>query len=252
METGSPAAAGSEFGDDSALGELVDDPSSRKQFLRMVGGAGAAGAFATLVAACGEREVPIGQSQADPGTVAQFGPGDVGIVNYALTLEYLEEAFYEKVRESGEITDTPARKLIDEVYSNEFEHARALERIAEQMGRPLRRPKVDFDSVLEGGQRRILVESAKLENLGAAAYLGQAPRISDRMVLASALSIHTVEARHAAAFNELAGNRFKGKNKLVGSVPDGAFAKPMTMDAVMAEVKKFLPRGIPPLESPGQ
>ena len=187
---------------------------------------------------------------ARPGTVAEFGPGDVGIVSYALTLEYLEEDFYDQIRKSGEVTDGPLKKLIDKVYKNEFDHARALERVAEQMGRPVKRPEVDFDSVLEGGQRKILKESAKIENLGASAYLGQAPRIVDRQVLASALAIHTVEARHAAAFNEMAGNGFSGDDQLIGTVPDGAFAKPMTMKEVLKEAKKFLPKGLPMLESP--
>ncbi len=252
METGSSAAAGADRGEQGALAHLVDDPSSRKQFLRMVGGAGAAGAFATLVAACGERETPIGRTQEDPGTVGAFGPGDVGIVNYALTLEYLEEDFYDQIRKSGEVKDRALKQLIDAVYANEVEHARALELVAEQLGRPVKRPKVDFDSVLEGGERRILTESAKIENLGASAYLGQAPRVSDRMVLASALAIHTVEARHAAAFNEMAGNGFSGEEALIGTIPDGPFAKPMSMREVLKEAEKFLPEGVPELESPVQ
>lgn len=250
METGCSAAAGADSGEQDALAQLVDDPSSRKRFLRMVGSAGAAGAFATLVAACGEEETPIGNTQRDPGTVAEFGPGDVGIVNYALTLEYLEEDFYEQVRKSGEVTDGALKKLIDDVYKNEQEHVRALEKVAEQMGRPVKRPKTDFDSVLEGGQRKILATAAVVENLGASAYLGQAPRIVDRQVLASALAIHTVEARHAAAFNEMAGNGFGGDDQLIGTVPDGSFAKPQTMQEVLKEAKKFLPKGLPGLESP--
>ena len=39
-----------------ALRELADDPSSRKRFFKMVGGAGAAGAFAVFLAACGDDE----------------------------------------------------------------------------------------------------------------------------------------------------------------------------------------------------
>jgi rubrerythrin len=250
LETGCSAAAGADSGEQDALAQLVDDPSSRKRFLRMVGGAGAAGAFATHRGRVRREGDADRGHPARPGTVAEFGPGDVGIVSYALTLEYLEEDFYDQIRKSGEVTDGPLKKLIDKVYKNEFDHARALERVAEQMGRPVKRPEVDFDSVLEGGQRKILKESAKIENLGASAYLGQAPRIVDRQVLASALAIHTVEARHAAAFNEMAGNGFSGDDQLIGTVPDGAFAKPMTMKEVLKEAKKFLPKGLPMLESP--
>jgi hypothetical protein len=77
----------------------------------------------------------------------------------------------------------------------------------------------------------ILETAATVENLGAAAYLGQAGRISSPEVLAAALSIHTVEARHAAALNTLVGKTV---------VPDGAFAKPATMDEVLPQVKPFL------------
>ena len=47
----------------------------------------------------------------------------------------------------------------------------------------------------------MLETAAAVENLGAAAYLGQARRIQTKEILAAALSIHTVEARHAAALN---------------------------------------------------
>jgi rubrerythrin len=249
MEQATAAAPEEASGERRALDRL-GDPTSRKRFLRMAGGAGAAGALATLTAACGERETPIGVTQRDPGTVAEFGPGDIGIVNFALLLEYVEQEFYEQVRKSGEVGGRLAA-LIDDIYANEVEHTRALERVAEQMGRPIRRPKIEVESVLADGQDAILEESASLENLGAAAYLGQAARISDTQVLAAALSIHTVEARHAAALNELAGRGFSGDGALSGSIPNGAFAKPMTMQQVMKRVRRFVPGGVPKLESPG-
>ena len=86
----------------------------------------------------------------------------------------------------------------------------------------------------------VLATAATVENLGAAAYLGQAGRIEDKEILAAALSIHSVEARHAAALNDLAGRGFKGDGALEGSIPDGAFAKPMSMDEVLKQVKPFL------------
>ena len=75
---------------------------------------------------------------------------------------------------------------------------------------------------------------------GAAAYLAQAPKIKSTDVLAAALSIHSVEARHAAALNALVGRGFTGSNGLEGSIPDGAFGAPMEMDAVLKAVKPFL------------
>ena len=70
-----------------------------------------------------------------------------------------------------------------------------------------------------------------VENLGASAYLGQAASIKSPEVLASALAIHSVEARHAATLGTLV------KKSIT---PDGAFAKPSDMATVLAAVKPFL------------
>jgi hypothetical protein len=70
-----------------------------------------------------------------------------------------------------------------------------------------------------------------VENLGAAAYLGQAGNIQSPEVLATALAIHSVEARHAATLGTLV------KKPIT---PDGAFAKPADMSTVLAAVKPFL------------
>lgn len=218
-------------------GQIASDPWSRKRFMAMVGGAGAASAFSTLLAACGggEEEPP----DAEP-TTGSAG-GDLGIVQYALTLELLEEDFYDQILESGELKDPKVRKLVEEVYGNEKEHADALRLTVENLGAvPNEAPETDFDAVLAGGEPTIIETAALVENLGAAAYLGQAPRIENPRILEAALSIHTVEARHAARFNELARNGFESGKQLVGSIPDGPFSKPMDMETVLKKVQPFL------------
>jgi hypothetical protein len=94
--------------------------------------------------------------------------------------------------------------------------------------------------VIDAGRERILEVASTVENLGASAYLGQAPRIQNLRILESALAIHTVEARHAAALNEIAGNGFASGGKLVGSVPDGAFAQPMTREEVLTAAAPYV------------
>jgi rubrerythrin len=80
-------------------------------------------------------------------------------------------------------------------------------------------------------QASILKLAATVENLGAAAYLGQADKIKDPEILAAALSIHSVEARHASALNTALG---------MTATPDGGFAKPADAATVLKTVKPYI------------
>ncbi|MDQ3850987.1 MAG: ferritin-like domain-containing protein [Actinomycetota bacterium] len=225
---------------DSALRELADDPSSRKRFFKMMGGAGAVSAFSAVLAACGDDK----KGKAAAGTVATTprpAGGDLAIVNYALTLEYLEAEFYRQVIASGMISDRATQDIAKRFGRTEQEHVDALKATAKKLGGPAaKKPKTKFEDVIAGGPKKILQTAATVENLGAAAYLGQAGNIRDKEILAAALAIHTVEARHAAALNQLVGRKFAGGGALEGSIPDGAFAKPMTMSQVLKQVKPFI------------
>ena len=223
-------------GERPALDELTEDAQSRSRFLRMVGGAGAAGALSVLIAACGgDDEEKSGANGGDKNSAPASGgsaSGDLEIANYALTLEYLEADFYAKVLESGEVTDKKIAELAKSIGENEQAHVDALKSMVEQMGgKPAAKPTTNFDDVLAGGPEKILATAAEVENLGAAAYLGQAGNIKSMEVLAAALSIHSVEARHAAALNTLVGKTV---------VPDGAFAKPASKDEVLKKVQPFI------------
>ena len=162
------------------------------------------------------------------GETAQFGKGDIGILNYALTLEYLETAFYADVAKSG-LFKGAELQAIEKFGEEEAEHVAALTAAVKQLGgKPAPEPKTEFP--LESAMQ-VVELAGTVENLGAAAYLGQAPRIQSKTVLASALAIHTVEGRHAALLNSVVGKTI---------VPDGAFAKPASMAQVLPKVKPFL------------
>ncbi|MDQ5832408.1 MAG: ferritin-like domain-containing protein [Actinomycetota bacterium] len=214
-----------------AMQELAEDPSSRKRFLRMMGGAGAASAFAIFLAACGGDDEEQSSSTTQKKKTKPAAGGDLAIVQYALTLEHLETDFYNAVIDAGIIKDKALGKVAVMIRDNEQEHVDALTATVEKLGGKPMRPKTNFDAVLEGGPKMVLETAATVENLGAAAYLGQAGRIESKEVLAAALAIHSVEARHAAALNTVVGKTI---------VPDGAFAKPASMAEVLPQVKPFL------------
>src|ERR1700759_5201174 len=85
----------------SALERVTSDPVSRRKLLAVTGGSPALAAF---LASCGRdsstKTAMAGNGGGKTGT-EQFGKGDVGILNYALTLEYLETTFYADVVKSG-------------------------------------------------------------------------------------------------------------------------------------------------------
>lgn len=216
----------------SALARVTADPVSRRRFLVLAGGSSAAAAF---LAACGEDDDDTTAAMSGETTemasddpLAQFGEGDIGIVNYALTLEYLEAAFYADVAKSG-LFKGKDLALIEEIKRNEDEHVAALTAAVKQAGaKPAPKPKTMFP--LDSAQS-VLELAATVENLGAAAYLGQAAAIKDKNILASALAIHSVEGRHAAVLNTLTGQSI---------TPDGAFAKPADAATVLDSVQPFI------------
>ena len=226
---------------DSALRELADDPSSRKRFFKMLGGAGAVSAFSVVLAACGDDD----KKSAKPAPVAKASDdsnkSDLEILNYALTLEFLEADFYAQVIDSGMVKDPKVGSIAKKFGATEQEHVDALTATIKKLGgKPVSAPESNFGPTFDKGLMATLEAAADVENLGAAAYLGQAGNIKSKEVLAAALAIHTVEARHAAALNTLVGRGFGGKGGLKGALPDGAFGKPMDMKSVLAAVKPFL------------
>jgi hypothetical protein len=206
-------------------------PDSRRAFLRTAGLTGAAGAAALFLAACGDDdadESAASSAAKATTTTAAGGGGDLAILNYALTLEYLEADFYAKV-EDADLFRGDELDLVKRFGAAEQAHVEALKATVEKLGgTPVAAPTTKFPL---DSRQEVLKLAATVENLGAAAYLGKAPEIESEEVLAAALSIHSVEARHAAALNVLLGRR---------ATPDGAFAKPADEATVLAAVKPFI------------
>jgi Ferritin-like domain len=210
-----------------ALGRIVQDPVSRRRFMALTGGSAALGAF---LAACGggDNTGTTTTSMGATGGTEQFGKGDVGILNYALTLEYLETAFYADVIKSGLFKGSDLA-TIKKFGKTEGEHVGALTALVKSIGgTPAPEPKTEFPL---GSAGSVLKLASTVENIGAAAYLGQAANIKSTSALEAALSIHSVEGRHAATLNTLLGKSI---------TPDGAYARPMSADEVLKSVEPFI------------
>jgi len=127
---------------------------------------------------------------------AMGGTSDVDILNFALTLEYLESTFYDeamkKVKATGEL-----KKLLPLLASDEKQHVEALEGTIKKLGgKPVSKPTFNFEY---SGTSGFLKLAETLENTGVGAYNGAGPSIKSKEVLGAAGSIVQVEGRHAAA-----------------------------------------------------
>ncbi len=137
---------------------------------------------------------------AAPAAQAQ-SRSDVAILNFALTLEYLEAAFYREAVAMGAL-EGELEVFARVVGAHERAHVRALRQVLGR--RAIARPRFNFRGTTEDAER--FTETAiALEEIGVAAYKGQAPRIRSDAILAAALSVHSVEARHAAWIRDIAG-----------------------------------------------
>jgi rubrerythrin len=155
--------------------------------------------------------------------------GDLDILNFALTLEYLEAAFYEQalteLKPKGDVGS-----LVEIISSDENEHVDALEStISDLGGEPVKAPEVDFGDAF-ASEDSFLELAQTFEDTGVSAYNGAAPSIESKELLATAGGIVQVEARHAAAIRLLR-----------GELPaDAAFDKPLTEDEVLKAVQPFV------------
>ena len=162
--------------------------------------------------------------------IAQESGGDVDILNFALTLEYLEAAFYtQALKQVGDLKGD-VKSLATEIRDNENEHVAALEMTIKDLGgTPVKAPGVDFGNAF-ANQKAFLKLAQTFEDTGVSAYNGAAPAIKSTDVLAAAGSIVQIEARHAAAIRLLRGR----------PISDGGFDKSLEMQAVLDAVQPFV------------
>jgi hypothetical protein len=153
---------------------------------------------------------------------AETGGGDVEILNFALTLEYLEADFYNVKGRSVGLTGT-AKSYAKMFGEEEADHVNALTAVIKQMGgKPVAKPAFVFPAT---SQSSFLKLASVLENTGVGAYNGAAPSLKSKEVLAAAGGIVQIEARHAAAIDLLIGK---------SPTPNQGFDRPLTKAQVLA------------------
>lgn len=150
-------------------------------------------------AAAGAGTLVLGRSEAR--AASGLSANDVGILNYALVLEYLQASFYTEAERSGALSGKTAQAATV-VGATERAHVRAFQKLLGS--KAVKRPLFDFQGVTEA-QQAFLKTAVAFEDLAVAAYKGQAPKLRSSAVLAAAVGIHSVEARHAAWMRELFG-----------------------------------------------
>jgi Ferritin-like domain len=212
---------------DGAVREAADNVAgdTRLGFLKKAGiGAGAMVSGGALLSALAPGALAAGQLGRPP---ASFGKGDVGILNYALTLEYLEAAFYNGATAANLALSAQGKVFLETVTRDENEHVKFLK--SALGAKAAKEPKFDFKGA-NTNVETFMATAEVLENTGVHAYSGQALNIKTAAYVKAALSILTIEARHASVAGLLNGPK--------GSLtPNGAFDTPYTAAKVLAAVK---------------
>ena len=159
---------------------------------------------------------------------------DVKIANYALTLEYLEAEFYAQAIKNGAFANPLYRTFAEITGDHEAEHVKALKGL---LGRAaVKKPAFDFGDAVTDPQK-FGATAQVLEDTGVAAYAGQGPNILQKPVVQAALSIHSVEARHAAWIRYL---NTGGAGETKNLPAPKAFDTPLSEKAVLKAAGGFI------------
>lgn len=208
---------------DGIDGDLADHLGSKRDLFKKV--AGRLGILATT---------PVVLAAASTEAFSQGLPKQiVDILNFALTLEYLEDEFYRTALSAGFIPGQFS-EVFGTISRHESQHVMTL--TGALGGAAVPKPRFDFTARgrypdIFSNFRTFALVSQTLEDTGVAAYKGQAPALTGGgALLTTALRIHSVEARHAAEVRRVRG--VKPWN--------GAFDRPMSKAQVLAAAMPFI------------
>src|SRR3984885_9834321 len=173
--------------------ESLESGDTRLSFLKKAGLGGAAvmGSGALLAALTPAGAMAASGKGRPP---ASFGKGDIGILNYALTLEYLEAAFYNEVTANKVAKGAQESAFLKATTTDENAHVAFLKKALGS--KAVKAPKVDFGDATS--KAKWLPTSMLLENTGVKAYGGPARNIKNPVYISAPLSTWAGEARHAS------------------------------------------------------
>jgi len=211
---------------DGAIRESAEAAgATRADFLRQ-GGVAGAGFLAGGVLFSGL----VSPAEAAISTRNRSKKNDIRIGNYALTLEFLEAEFYKQAVAGNAITQPALRHFANVVGQHEAAHVKALKQVLGS--KAVKKPSFDFgDTVTNEAKFRQTAQT--LEDTGVSAYAGQGPNLLQRPLVKAALSIHSLEARHAAWIRYL---NFGGGGDTGGGNPAN-YPAPRAFDRALSERK---------------
>jgi rubrerythrin len=160
---------------------------------------------------------------------------DGDILNFALTLEYIEATFYERGNAAKLITDSREQDIFATIQKDEEAHVQALTDTLKAIGTaPVAKPTVTFPAATFASRESYLKLAMVFENTGVGAYLGQAGSITNKDILQAAAGIFGVEARHAALIGVISNATPEG------GIYKGATETPIAKGTVLAAVMPFV------------
>lgn len=242
-----------------------------------------ASASSKVIAALALGSVPIALGALARDVYGQTPADVVDVLQFALTLEYLESDFYIRGVAAAGLIPAEDRTIFTQIRDHENAHVTALQSLISGKGAtPVAKPTFDFTAKgnvagfnfgsTQYATFQVLAQA--FEDTGVRAYKGQAPRlINDKAILTAALTIHSVEARHASEVRRLRGKKgwitsnsrddlpaftqgiYNGEDNVTQAGVDltslgtgnggtagvtEAFDEPLTKDQVLAIVTPFL------------
>ena len=141
------------------------------------------------------------------------------VLNFALTLEYLEDEFYRTGLTTAGLIPAADQPIFAQISKHEAAHVTLLRGALGTAA--VAKPTFRFGNAFST-YPVFLASAQTFEDVGVRAYKGQAPALLGQAVLTTALQIHSVEARHAAIVRKIRG--LKGWISDPAEAPAAAYA----------------------------